>query len=85
MNAFEVAGKRITVAGAARSGIAAAELLVRRGARVTRFPPTSNAFMLLFCSCHRSFSVVRLHNAKMIATITKRVMTFGSLQPINSK
>jgi UDP-N-acetylmuramoylalanine--D-glutamate ligase len=35
MNAFDVAGKRITVAGAARSGIAAAELLVRRGARVT--------------------------------------------------
>ena len=35
MNAFEVAGKRITVAGAARSGIAAAELLVQRGARVT--------------------------------------------------
>jgi UDP-N-acetylmuramoylalanine--D-glutamate ligase len=35
MNAFDVAGKRITVAGAARSGIAAAELLVRRGALVT--------------------------------------------------
>jgi UDP-N-acetylmuramoylalanine--D-glutamate ligase len=35
MNAFDVVGKRITVAGAARSGIAAAELLVRRGARVT--------------------------------------------------
>jgi UDP-N-acetylmuramoylalanine--D-glutamate ligase len=35
MNAFDVAGKRITVAGAARSGLAAAELLVRRGARVT--------------------------------------------------
>ncbi|HXI31690.1 MAG TPA: hypothetical protein VNG89_24800, partial [Vicinamibacterales bacterium] len=28
-------GKRVTVAGAARSGIAAAELLARRGARVT--------------------------------------------------
>jgi UDP-N-acetylmuramoylalanine--D-glutamate ligase len=35
VNAFDVAGKRITVAGAARSGLAAAELLVRRGARVT--------------------------------------------------
>ena len=30
-----VEGKRVTVAGAARSGIAAAELLVARGARVT--------------------------------------------------
>jgi UDP-N-acetylmuramoylalanine--D-glutamate ligase len=30
-----VKGKRVTVAGAARSGIAAAELLARRGARVT--------------------------------------------------
>jgi UDP-N-acetylmuramoylalanine--D-glutamate ligase len=33
--AFSVEGKRVTVAGAARSGIAAAELLARRGARVT--------------------------------------------------
>jgi UDP-N-acetylmuramoylalanine--D-glutamate ligase len=32
---FSVRGKRVTVAGAARSGIAAAELLVRRGAEVT--------------------------------------------------
>ena len=32
---FSVRGKRVTVAGAARSGVAAAELLVRRGARVT--------------------------------------------------
>jgi UDP-N-acetylmuramoylalanine--D-glutamate ligase len=32
---FEVNGKRVTVAGAARSGLAAAELLARRGARVT--------------------------------------------------
>ena len=32
---FEVKGKRVTVAGAARSGIAAAELLARRGAHVT--------------------------------------------------
>ena len=32
---FSVAGKRVVVVGAARSGIAAAELLVRRGARVT--------------------------------------------------
>jgi len=31
---FSVRGKRVTVAGAARSGIAAAELLVRRGAQV---------------------------------------------------
>src|SRR5262249_29778697 len=32
---FDVTAKRVTVAGAARSGIAAAELLARRGARVT--------------------------------------------------
>jgi UDP-N-acetylmuramoylalanine--D-glutamate ligase len=32
---FDVRGQRVTVAGAARSGIAAAELLARRGARVT--------------------------------------------------
>ena len=34
---------------------------------------------------HRSFNVVRLKSAKMIATIRNRVITFGSLQPINSK
>jgi UDP-N-acetylmuramoylalanine--D-glutamate ligase len=32
---FSVAGKRVTVAGAARSGLAAARLLVERGAQVT--------------------------------------------------
>jgi UDP-N-acetylmuramoylalanine--D-glutamate ligase len=32
---FDVRDKRVTVAGAARSGIAAADLLARRGARVT--------------------------------------------------
>ena len=32
---FDVTGKRVTVAGAARSGLAAAELLASRGARVT--------------------------------------------------
>ena len=32
---FSVRGKRVTVAGAARSGLAAAELLIRRGADVT--------------------------------------------------
>jgi UDP-N-acetylmuramoylalanine--D-glutamate ligase len=32
---FDVTNRRVTVAGAARSGIAAAELLARRGARVT--------------------------------------------------
>ena len=32
---FSVSGRRVVVVGAARSGIAAAELLVRRGARVT--------------------------------------------------
>jgi UDP-N-acetylmuramoylalanine--D-glutamate ligase len=34
-HAFSVRGKRVTVVGAARSGVAGAELLVRRGARVT--------------------------------------------------
>src|SRR5882672_8816833 len=32
---FDVTGKRVVVVGAARSGLAAAELLARRGARVT--------------------------------------------------
>jgi UDP-N-acetylmuramoylalanine--D-glutamate ligase len=32
---YDVQGKRVTVVGAARSGIAAAELLARRRARVT--------------------------------------------------
>jgi UDP-N-acetylmuramoylalanine--D-glutamate ligase len=35
MMKFSVEGKRVTVAGAARSGLAAAELLARRGALVT--------------------------------------------------
>ena len=45
--AFSVRGKRVIVVGAARSGVAAAELLVRRGAHVTltdaarRASPTS--------------------------------------------
>ena len=34
-HSFSVAGKRVVVVGAARSGVAAAELLVRRGATVT--------------------------------------------------
>jgi UDP-N-acetylmuramoylalanine--D-glutamate ligase len=34
-NEFSVAGRRVVVVGAARSGVAAAELLQRRGARVT--------------------------------------------------
>ncbi len=34
---------------------------------------------------HLSFNVVRLNSAKMIARIRKRVMTFGSLQPMSSK
>ncbi len=35
MGEFSVAGRRVVVVGAARSGVAAAELLVRRGATVT--------------------------------------------------
>ena len=35
MPEFSVAGSRVVVVGAARSGVAAAELLARRGARVT--------------------------------------------------
>src|SRR5258708_27340440 len=34
---------------------------------------------------HRSFNVVRLNRAKMIARMTNRAMTFGSLQPMSSK
>ena len=34
---------------------------------------------------HRSFNVVRLNSAKMIAMITNRAITFGSLHPISSK
>jgi UDP-N-acetylmuramoylalanine--D-glutamate ligase len=34
-HSLDVRGRRVTVAGAARSGVAAAEFLVRRGARVT--------------------------------------------------
>src|SRR5262249_62285280 len=34
---------------------------------------------------HRSFRVVRLNNAKMIARMTNLEMTFGSLQPMSSK
>ena len=36
-------------------------------------------------SHQRSFSVVKLSNAKIIATITKREITLGSLQPMSSK
>ncbi len=35
MSDFQVAGRRVVVVGAARSGVAAAELLARHGARVT--------------------------------------------------
>jgi UDP-N-acetylmuramoylalanine--D-glutamate ligase len=49
---FEVMNKRVTVAGAARSGVAAAELLTRRGAHVTlsdvrRNAPESDALKIL--------------------------------------
>jgi UDP-N-acetylmuramoylalanine--D-glutamate ligase len=40
---FDVRNRRVTVAGAARSGIAAAELLARRGARVTLSESRSDA------------------------------------------
>src|SRR5262245_38552861 len=40
-------------------------------------PPASDLYL--------SFSVVRLSSAKITPTITKRVMTFGSLQPMSSK
>ena len=36
-------------------------------------------------SVQRSLSVARLNNAKMIPTMTKRVITFGSLHPLSSK
>ena len=34
---------------------------------------------------HRSFSVVRLKSAKMMARMRNLVITFGSLQPMSSK
>ena len=42
---------------------------------------------ILDAECHRylNFSVVRLKSAKMIARIRKRVMIFGSCQPMSSK
>jgi UDP-N-acetylmuramoylalanine--D-glutamate ligase len=43
IRSFSVNGRRVVVVGAARSGIAAAELLVRRGARVT-LTDTRSAF-----------------------------------------
>ncbi len=43
MSGFDVRGKRVTVAGAARSGVAAAALLARRGARVTLSEVRANA------------------------------------------
>ena len=48
----------------------------------TRAPATRNVLM---CIDHRSFNVVRLNSAKMIATMTKREITFGSLHPDSSK
>ena len=51
-------------------------------ATVTRFPSTDHWPLV---TDHRNFSVVRLNSAKMIPTMTKREITFGSLQPIASK
>jgi hypothetical protein len=51
-------------------------------ATATRFPSTDHWPLV---TDHRSLSVVKLNNAKMIPTMTKREITFGSLQPIASK
>ena len=71
------------------SSSAAAIPLRAAPATVTRFPCTSNSPATVPHahppSPHRSLSVVRLNNAKMIPTMTKREITLGSLQPIASK
>ena len=66
----------------------AAHEQLRRGDTAARRPDDGDALAAngeWAIDRHRSFSVVRLNSAKMIATITNRVMTFGSLQPISSK
>ena len=70
----------VTRAPRAASSSAAATPLRAAPATVTLLPLTENP-----ATCHRSFKVVRLNSAKMIATITNRVMTFGSLHPMSSK
>ena len=51
----------------------------------SRAPIPARARRARATSHHLSFSVVRLNKANTIATMTNRVITFGSLQPINSK
>ena len=51
---FEVKDKRVTVAGAARSGLAAAELLARRGAHVTLSDGTRDSSR---CNCCATLGV----------------------------
>jgi len=50
----------------------------------SRRPCDGHAFSL-HLERHLSFNVVKLNKAKMIDTMTKRVITLGSLQPISSK
>ena len=69
----------ITRAPRRASSSAAAMPLRAAPTTTTRRPSTENASLPRH---HRSFNVVRLNSAKMTARIRKRVMTFGSLQPM---
>lgn len=51
----------------------------------TRNPHKTVTFASFPVVTHRSFKVVRLNKAKMMATMTNRAITFGSLHPLNSK
>ena len=71
-----------TVAPRDASSTAAAIPLAAAPPTVTRLPSTDNSSPM---PLYRSFSVVRLKSANTIAMITKREITFGSLQPMSSK
>ena len=71
----------VTVAPRRTSSSAAATPLLAAPTTTTRLPDDGERRVRR----HRSFKVVRLNSAKMIARMTNRVMTFGSLQPMSSK
>ena len=64
---------------------AAAREQLRGSQAASRRSRDGHAFVLDGEVRHRSFNVARLNSAKMIPTITNRVITFGSLHPISSK
>ncbi len=68
-----------------RHARAATRQQLRRGKAAARCTRDGHALVLSTEKRHRSFNVARLNSAKMIPMITKRVITFGSLQPLSSK